>query len=316
MQTKEIYDLIIIGGGPTGMFAAYYAGMRELKTRIIEGLSNLGGQINLMYPEKVIQDIGAIPKIKGFNLVANLHQQMNRFKTDISTNEYVINIIKKEELFVIKTHQHVYYSQSVLLTTGQGIFEPRKLTIDYNEKYEQNNLHYYVDNLDNYQNKKIVILGGGDSAVDWALMLEDKAKEIHLVHRRNRFRAHESSVSQLRNSSITIHTPYVLDHLKGNNDSIHEVVLKERRGNQMTSLKTDYLIVNYGFISKNKQLEKWGVETKRIGANVSQKMETSIPGIFAAGDAADFDGKVKLIASGFGEVPTAINSIIHYLNIY
>lgn len=316
MQKKEIFDLIIVGGGPTGMFAAYYAGLRELKTKIIESLSSLGGQINLMYPEKIITDIGAIPNIKGSNLVSNLQEQMNRFDTDISTSENVQDIIKENDYFIVKSKEKSYYSKTVLLTTGQGIFKPRKLTIDHNKDYEKSNLHYYVDKFESYRNKKIVILGGGDSAVDWSLMLEGIAKEVHLVHRRNRFRAHEASVSQLKKSSIKIHTPYVIDQLDGDGEKIDEVILKERRGNKITSLKTDFLIVNYGFISESQQLDKWGVQTKRASASVSQKMETNIPGIFAAGDAASFDGKVKLIATGFGEVPTVINSIIHYLDIY
>lgn len=316
MQKKEIFELTIIGGGPTGMFAAYYAGMRELKTKLIESLPKLGGQIELMYPEKVITDIGAIPQIKGKELVSNLQKQMDHFETDISTSENVMEIEQVEDYFIIKTNKDFYYSKTILLATGQGIFEPRKLNIKHNKDYEQSNLHYYVKNLESYRDKKVAILGGGDSAVDWALMLEDIAEEVYLVHRRKRFRAHEASVSRLKDSSIKIHTPYLLDSLIGDERKIQELVLKERRGDKIQSLETDFLIVNYGFISESMQLEKWGIETERVSASVSQKMETNIPGIFAAGDAAIFDGKIKLIATGFGEVPTVINSIIRYLNIY
>lgn len=316
MQEKEIFDLLIIGGGPTGMFAAYYAGIAELKTKLIESLAELGGQINLMYPEKIITDIGAIPEIKGKDLVSNLHQQMNRFESDITTNENVIDIIKKKKYFIIQTNKGIYYSRTVLLTTGQGIFEPRKLRIKHNKNYEKENLHYYVRDLEKYRNKKVIVLGGGDSAVDWALMLEEIAEKIYLVHRRDRFRAHESSVSRLKNSSIEILTPYIIISIEGNEKKLKKIIIKERRGDKILALDTDFLIVNYGFIPKIKQLEEWGIKTKRIGAAVTAKMETNIPGIFAAGDAASFDGKVNLIASGFGEAPTAINSIIHYLGIY
>lgn len=316
MQNKTIFDLLIIGGGPTGMFAAYYAGMRELKTKVIESLSGLGGQINLMYPEKIITDIGAIPKIKGKKLISNLQEQMNTYETNISTNEKVLDIQKEADYFQIKTDKDSYYSKTILLTTGQGIFEPRKLAIKHADFYEKANLHYYVDSLAEYQDKKVVLLGGGDSAVDWALMLENIAKEVYLVHRRDRFRAHEASVSRLKKSSVQIITPYLLDRISGDDEMIQKVFLKERRGDKNIALETDFLIVNYGFISKNRQLEKWGINSRSNSASVSQKMETNIQGIFAAGDAANFDGKVKLIASGFGEVPTVINSIIHYLNIY
>ena len=316
MKKKEIFDLIIIGGGPTGMFAAYYAGMRELNTKLIESLPKLGGQIELMYPEKVIQDIGAVPKIKGKQLISNLKEQLASFPTDISTDETVHQIKRENDYFLITTDQTSYYGRSVLLTSGQGVFEPRKLTIDYKKEYEKTNLHYYVQNLDCYRNKEVAILGGGDSAVDWALMLEEIAEKVMIIHRRNKFRAHEASISQLKESSIEILTPYIVDSLAGNHEKIQSIHLEERRGTQKLTLPVDYLIVNYGFVSDSLQLVQWGVKTERTGASVNQQMETSIPGIFAAGDAADFPGKVKLIATGFGEVPTAINSIVRYLDIY
>lgn len=316
MIGNEIFDLVIIGGGPTGMFAAYYAGMRELNTKLIESLPQLGGQIELMYPEKIIRDIGAVPEIKGKKLVENLHQQLDVFQTDISTNETVLNIQEGTDYFTVTSDKDTYYGKSILLTSGQGLFQPRKLTIDHNKEYEKTNLHYYVQNLETYRNKEVAILGGGDSAIDWALMLEDIAKKVYLVHRRDRFRAHEASVSQLKKSAIEILTPYLLDSLMGNQQNLTKINLKERRGDKQVSFPVDFLIVSYGFISDSLQLKEWGVETERASAKVSQQMATSIPGIFAAGDAADFDGKVKLIATGFGEVPTAINSIIRYLNIY
>lgn len=316
MQKNKMFDLIIIGGGPTGMFAAYYAGMRELKTKLIESLPQLGGQIELMYPEKIIRDIGAIPEIKGKQLIKNLHEQLHNFQTDISTKETVLTIHKETDYFIVTTNKSTYYGKSVLLTSGQGLFEPRKLTIEHNQEYEKTNLHYYVQDLELYRNKELAILGGGDSAVDWALMLEKIAGKVYLVHRRNRFRAHEASVSQLKESSIEILTPYLLESLTGDSQQVQQIHLKERRGDRQLTLPVDFLIVSYGFLSDSLQLENWGIRVERASASVSQQMATNIPGIFAAGDAADFEGKVKLIATGFGEVPTAINSIIRYLDIY
>ena len=147
-------------------------------------------------------------------------------------------------------------------------------------------------------------------------MLEEISEKVYLVHRRNRFRAHEASVSQLKESSVEILTPYHLESLIGDNHQVQAIKLIERRGDDQLILPVDFLIVNYGFLSDSKQLEEWGLKVERSSASVSQRMATNIPGIFAAGDAADFEGKVKLIATGFGEVPTAINSIIRYLNIY
>lgn len=313
MQEKKIVDLIIIGGGPIGMFASYYAGLRELETKIIEGLPILGGQIELIYPEKEITDIGAIPIIKGKDLVANLHQQMSRFSPRVHTSESVVEIKKKDRIFAVKTDHTIYYSRAILITAGQGAFEPRKLRFDYPAIYEETNLHYYVNPLEVYRNKEVVICGGGDSAVDWALMLEEVAKKVTLVHRRNRFRAHEASVSKLKDSTIEVLTPYAPIAVTGDAHQINEVVFQKSRGKDTISLSTDFFIVSFGFLSDSQQLSNWGIENKNGSALVSQQMETNIRGIFAAGDAATFDGKVRLIATGFGEVPTAINSIIKYL---
>lgn len=314
MREKKVVDLIIIGGGPIGMFASYYAGMRELKTKVIEGLPILGGQIELIYPEKEITDIGAIPIIKGKDLVANLHQQMSRFRPRVHTKESVVAIDKDDGIFAVKTDHTIHYSRAILITAGQGAFEPRKLRFDYPEKYEETNLHYYVNPLETYRNKKVVICGGGDSAVDWALMLEEIAEKVTLVHRRNRFRAHEASVSKLKDSTIEVLTPYAPIDLIGDANQIDEVVLQKSRGKEKISLTTDFFIVSFGFISDSQQLSNWGIENKNGSALVSQQMETNVRGVFAAGDAATFEGKVRLIATGFGEVPTAINSIIKYLS--
>jgi len=314
MQPNEIYDVTIIGGGPTGMFSAFYAGMRELKTKIIETLPVLGGQIEVMYPEKNIFDIGAFPYIRGSQLIQQLSKQMEPFETEICLDENVIEVNKKDNLFILKTDKGIHYSKTILITTGQGSFDPRKLTFNYNEYYEKTNLHYYVSKLDTYKNKTVVICGGGDSAVDWALALEGIAKKIYVVHRREKFRALEASVTLMENSSVEILTPYRPVELIGDDEKIREVRFKETRGEKTLSLPVDYLIVSYGFISDNRQLEEWGLETEHTSVKVSQRMETNIPGIYAAGDVATYDGKVKLIATGFGEAPTAINSIIQYLN--
>lgn len=314
MHSSEIYDVTIIGGGPTGMFAAFYAGIRELKVKIIETLPVLGGQVEIMYPEKKIYDVGAFPYIKGADLIKQLHKQMEPFEQTICLEENVLTLDKEDDYFIIKTDKGTHYSKTILIATGQGSFEPRKLTFDYPEQYEQTNLHYYVSQLDSYKDKTVVITGGGDSAVDWALTLENVAKKVYIVHRRDKFRAVEAAVTRLKSSSVEILTPYVPHKLLGDNEKIHSVVFKKRRGEEIIKLPVDYFIVNYGFSSLNKQLNDWGLETEHNSLVVSQRMETNIPGIYAAGDVTTFDGKVKLIVTGFGEAPTAINSIIQYLN--
>lgn len=314
MQETELFDAIIIGGGPTGMFAAFYAGMRELNVKIIETLPVLGGQVEIMYPEKMIFDVGAFPYVKGADFIDQLEKQMAPFDPTVCLDEAVLDIQKEAEHFELKTSTGTHYAKTILITTGQGSFEPRKLTFDYPKAYEDTNLHYYVSNLETYRDKVVAINGGGDSAVDWALTLKDIAKKVYIVHRRDEFRAVEASVSRLRESDVEIITPYVPHELVGDEEKIKKVVFKKRRGEETFALDVDYFIVNFGFISDNKQLDDWGLETNRGSVNVDQNMSTNIPGIFAAGDTTTFDGKVKLIATGFGEAPTAINSMIQYLN--
>lgn len=314
MHSAEIYDVTIIGGGPTGMFAAFYAGIRELKVKIIETLPVLGGQVEIMYPEKNIYDVGAFPYIKGADLIAQQKKQMEPFDPEICLDENVLTIEKKDEIFHIDTDKGTHFSQTVLIATGQGSFEPRKLTFDYPKQYEDTNLHYYVKPLETYKDKTVAITGGGDSAVDWALTLENIAKKVYIVHRRDKFRAHEAAVSRLKQSSVEIVTPYVPNQLIGDAKRLYEVEFNERRGDKILTLPVDYFIVNYGFKSLNKQLNDWGLETEHNSILVSQRMETNVPGIYAAGDVTTFDGKVKLIVTGYGEAPTAINSIIQYLN--
>lgn len=316
MHTKDIFDVIIIGGGPTGMFAAFYAGLRELKTKLIETLPVLGGQVEIMYPEKLIFDIGAYPYIKGGDLITQLEKQLEPFDTTICLNESVLTLhkLEDEDIFEVKTNRGTHYARAILVTTGLGSFEARKLTFDYPEEYEESNLHYYVSKLETYRDKVVAITGGGDSAVDWALTLENIAKKVYIIHRRDKFRALEASVSRLKDSSVEIITPYVPIELKGDDKEIKEVVFQKRRGEETFTLPVDYFIVSFGFVSDNRQLDEWGLSTEHSNLQVTQKMETNIPGIYAAGDVTTFDGKVKLIATGFGEAPTAINAIIQYLN--
>ncbi len=314
MHTIDLFDVTIIGGGPTGMFAAFYAGMRELKTKIIETMPVLGGQVEIIYPEKNIFDIGAFPYVKGTDLIDQLEIQMQPFDPTICLEETVLSIIKKDGIFKIETTEGMHYSKTVLVTTGQGSFEARKLTFEYNEDYEETNLQYYVRKLESYRGKEVVICGGGDSAVDLALTLEPIAKKVTIVHRRNKFRAHEASVTKMKNSAVEIVTPFIPKELIGDDNVAHNMRFIETRGDKEQTIAADYFIVSFGFVSDNRQLMKWGLDTEHSSVKVNQKMATNIPGIFGAGDVTTFDGKVKLIATGFGEAPTAINSIIQYLN--
>lgn len=314
MKWEEIDDLIIIGGGPIGMFAAYYAGMRHLKTTILETLPVLGGQIALMYPDKTIIDIGGIPEIRGVDLIKQLNAQIATFQPAIFLDEKVLDVQKSDDVFHVTTTKDQYISKAILLTTGQGSFKPRTLNIDGADRYEGKNLQYYVTDVEKYRNKHVLICGGGDSAVEWALMLEDVAKKVTIAHRRQQFRAHESFVDKLLHSSVEILTPYVPEALSGDDNKIQTVTLKERRSDHEIKLPIDELVISYGFASNNQLLADWGLELEHGSLLVNQQMASNIPGIFGAGDGVTYAGRVKLIAVGFGESPIAVNSAVQYIH--
>lgn len=314
-MSDKIYDITIIGAGPTGLFTAFYGGMRNASVKLIESLPHTGGQLTALYPEKYIYDVAGFPKIRAQKLVDNLEEQLQIFDPTIVLEQSIEKIDRLEDdTFKLTAHNNeVHYSKTIIITAGNGAFQPRRLNLDHSEEYEDINLHYYVRDMNIYKDQHVLLLGGGDSAVDWALMLEPIAKQVTLVHRRNDFRAHEHSIEKMKSSSIHILTPYVPTHVQGNG-KIEKVVLKETRGDHEIELDVDAVICNYGFISKLGPIKDWGLEIDRNSIVVNSKMETNIPGIYAAGDVNTYDGKVKLIATGFGDAPTAVNNAMQYID--
>jgi thioredoxin reductase (NADPH) len=312
---EKVYDITIIGGGPVGMFTAFYGGMRQASVKIIESLPQLGGQLSALYPEKYIYDIAGFPKVRAQELINNLKEQMSKFEQTIVLEQAVQNVEKLEDgTFKLTTDKEIHYSKTIIITAGNGAFQPRRIEIEGSEQYEGINLHYFIDDLNHFAGKKIVVFGGGDSAVDWALMLEPIAEKVTIIHRRDKFRAHEHSVENLKNSTVDIKTPFVPAEFIGTDDQINTVVIKDANGEETQSIDVDAVVANYGFVSSLGPIKEWGLNIQKNSIVVNSKMETSIPGIFATGDIATYDGKVKLIASGFGEAPVAINQAKHYID--
>ncbi|MEI5907823.1 NAD(P)/FAD-dependent oxidoreductase [Bacillus spongiae] len=308
-EDQKIYDITIIGGGPTGLFTAFYGGMRQASVKIIESLPQLGGQLATLYPEKYIYDVAGFPKVKAQELVDNLKEQMNQFEQTICLGQAVETVEKQSDgTFKLTTNEEVHYSKTIIITAGNGAFQPRRLQLDNARQYEGKNVHYFIDNLEQFRNQKVVVCGGGDSAVDWALMLEPIAEKVSLVHRRDKFRAHEHSVENLFQSTVEIKTPFVPVELVGNGEIAQKIVLDEVKGINKETIDFDSLIVNFGFLSSLGPIKDWGLEIEKNSIVVNSRMETNIEGIYAAGDICTYDGKVKLIASGFGEAPTAVNN--------
>ncbi len=313
-ETNNVVDIAIIGGGPAGMFAGFYAGMRQASAKIIESMPQLGGQLSALYPEKYIYDVAGFPKITAQGLVDNLKEQMSHFNIEECLEQKVEQVIKHDERnFEIVTNSGRHFAKAIIITAGVGAFEPRRLELAEAAKYEKKNLHYFVNDLKIFTDRNVLISGGGDSAVDWALMLEPIAKSVTLVHRRDKFRAHEHSVENLMKSTVKIITPVEMLALKGE-DNIEQVVLQNSKTKEEIIVDVDDVIVNFGFISSLGPIAEWGFEIQDGSIVVDSRMETSIPGIFAAGDITTYPGKLKLIAVGFGEAPTAINNAKVYID--
>lgn len=313
-MTNEVYDITIIGAGPTGLFTAFYGGMRQASVKVIESLPHTGGQLTALYPEKYIYDVAGFPKVKAQELVDQLEEQAKMFDPTFVLGQTIETVERLEDnVFKLTTDKEVHYTKTIIITAGNGAFAPRRLNLDDCDKFEGKNLHYFVKNMEQFRDKNVVLLGGGDSAVDWALMLEKIAKKVTLIHRRDNFRAHESTVQELMDSNVEILTPYVPTQLVGE-DRIEKVILEEVKGEKVVELEVDDVICNYGFISALGPIKEWGLEIEKNSIVVNSKMETNIEGIYAAGDVTTYDGKIKLIVTGFGEGPTAVSNAKHYID--
>lgn len=314
-EDQQVYDITIIGGGPIGLFTAFYGGMRQASVKIIESLPQLGGQLSALYPEKYIYDVAGFPKVRAQELVNNLKEQMAKFNPTIALEQSVEKVEKQESgVFKLTTNKEVHYTKTVIITAGNGAFQPRRLELESAAQYEGKNLHYFIDDLNTFAGKKVVVFGGGDSAVDWTLMLEPIAEKVSIIHRRDKFRAHEHSVENLQNSKAEIKTPFAPADLIGDENGIKQVIIDHTNGEQREVIDVDAVVVNYGFVSSLGPIKEWGLQIEKNSIVVNSRMETAVPGIYAAGDICTYDGKVKLIASGFGEAPTAVNNAKAYID--
>lgn len=301
-------DLLIVGAGPVGLYGTYYAGVRGLRTVVIDSSTEVGGQVIAMYPEKLIYDVAGFPAIKGRELVDALSEQAAAAGATYLLGQQVRRLTTDDErvhLVTTSTGDEIR-CRAVVITAGIGAFEPRKLAVG--EHYLGNGLEYFVPDPEPYGDVDVVIVGGGDSALDWALMLEDIAASVTVVHRRNSFRADAATVTQVERSTVNLVTNAEIRSIGGNGTITHADVAING-DNEIRRLHCQRLIAALGFIATMGPLREWGLmlrDNRHIV--VDSAMRTGCPGIFAAGDVVDYDGKVRLIATGFGEVATAVNN--------
>ncbi|MGH7471643.1 MAG: NAD(P)/FAD-dependent oxidoreductase [Longimicrobiales bacterium] len=314
MTEAEPRDITIIGGGPTGLFAAFYAGMRGISCRIIDSLPELGGQLSALYPEKYIYDVGGFARILARDLASNLIEQGLQFGTDVRLEEEVQALIREEERMVITTNYGRYPTRAVLIAAGKGAFAPRKLECPGYDDLLGKGVAYHVRDPKVYEGKRVLIVGGGDSAVDWVLNLREKTQRLILIHRRDGFRAHAHSMklmqSAVASGQIELLTHREVKRIDGDG-CVSSVTIMDNRTNEEATFEIDAVVALIGFKPDLGPLEKWGLEFKRHSIVVNQRLETNLPGVFAAGDIVTYEGKLELIATGFSEAAMAVNHAVH-----
>ncbi|MGX7667541.1 NAD(P)/FAD-dependent oxidoreductase [Flavobacterium pedocola] len=312
-------DILIIGAGPTGLFAVFEAGLLKLKCHIIDGLPQPGGQLTELYPKKPIFDIPGFPSVLAGDLVTNLMEQIKQFQPGFTLGEVAETIQKLEDgTFIVTTNKGTEHkAKAVAIAGGLGSFEPRKPLIEDIEFYEDKGVEYFVKDPELFRNKRIVIAGGGDSALDWSIFLADVAKEVTLIHRRNEFRGALDSVEKVQElkhaEKIHLITPAEVVGLNGA-EHLESIDIDENGAHR--NIKTDYFIPLFGLTPKLGPIAHWGLEIEKnaIVVNNALDYQTNIEGIYAIGDVNTYPGKLKLILCGFHEATLMCQSVYNKLN--
>lgn len=315
VPSTEIRDLVILGGGPTGLFGAYYAGVREMTVTIVDSLEELGGQLIALYPEKNIYDMPGFPQVRAKDLVSDMVEQAMRYQPRTRLGAKIVGLTQRDDGVWQLSEENggELLARTVVISAGAGGFSPRKLPLEGVDRWEGRGIHYFVKDLDYFRGKRILIVGGGDSALDWALATVPLAQSVALAHRRDEFRGHESTGNEVLASAVDVHFFHEVGQIYGD-DHITGAQLFHNKSQETTELELDEILMCLGFKADLGPIKTWGLEMERGGVKVNTRMETNLPGVYAAGDVAHFDGKLKLIANGVGEVAIAVNHAKTYID--
>jgi thioredoxin reductase (NADPH) len=317
MQTHDIRDITIIGGGPTGLFALFYAGMRGATAQIVDALPELGGQLAALYPEKYIFDVAGFPRVLAKDLVKNLRQQAAQFQQPSHLNQRVFALHEADGHFVLETETDRFPTRSVIVAAGIGAFAPRRLPQACAEPWYEKGIYDRVLDPEAFRGRQVVIIGGGDSAFDWTAQLLDKAASVTLVHRSDRYRAHDATVAEVHAAAAAGRCRLLPFHeladIHADGDRFHAVELKDIKAKTTTRVDADVVLPMLGFVSDMGALADWGLRFEKDELVVNSQMETGRPGVYAAGDITTYPGKLKLIACGFAEAATAVNQAVHWV---
>jgi len=318
---QDVKDITIIGAGPTGLFGAFYAGMRGASCRLIDNLDQVGGQLTALYPEKYIFDVAGFPKVLSKDLVKGMAEQAFQFKPPVHLGENVTGLKRDSEngqpAFTVVTERDEYPSRTVLIAGGIGAFTPRKLPLKDVDRWYGRGLHDRVLDPKVFSGKRVLLVGGGDSAFDWAVNLQGIARSIVMIHRRDGFRAHAATVRQVQElcaaGKMELRTFWELRMIHGD-EQVDAVTIYNSKTKVEERLAVDSVIPQLGFISSLGAIAQWGLDIEKGEIKVSQTMATNLPGVFAAGDITTYPGKLKLIATGAAEAAIAVNHAVHFIN--
>lgn len=309
---SQVFDITITGAGPVGLFAAYYSGLRDLSTKIVDHLPQIGGQLTTLYPQKYIYDVAGFPKISASQLAENLYQQAKQYNPTICLGQRVQTLSYLEDGTIkVKTESgEEHLTKKLILTAGAGVFTPRKLEVPGIERFLNRDFHYFVTDPETFRNKRLLVVGGGDTALDWAIYLKEIASRVTLIHRSNKFVAAPSSIKQLLNSNIEVLTFTELKEIRGNSH-LEGARLVNSTTQEEREIQIDSILCCIGFTPNLGPLKEWGLELVASSIKVNHRMETNRPGVYAAGDVTSYDGKLRLICTGFSEAAIAVNHAAH-----
>jgi thioredoxin reductase len=318
-MAHDIKDITIIGGGPTGIFASFYAGMRRATAQIVDALPELGGQLTALYPEKYIFDVAGFPKVLAKDLVKSLAEQAKQFDQCIHLSQRVIGLEQEDDHFVLVTETDRFPTKSIVIAAGIGAFSPRRLPQACAQPWYGKGIHDVVTDPERFRGKRVVIIGGGDSAFDWGTQLLDRAARVSIIHRSDRFRAHGATVAQFQSAvdadRAGLFTFHELADIKCATDpeQFTHIEIRDVKAKTTRELDADVVLPMLGFVSDMGAISAWGLNIQKDEIAVNSMMETGRPGMYAAGDVTTYPGKLKLIATGFAEAATAVNQAVHWV---